>query len=36
VTALTLLATAAALLLVQGVTFAVALKVGKHSVVDTA
>jgi steroid 5-alpha reductase family enzyme len=36
VTALTLLATAAALLLLQGVTFAVALKVGKHSVVDTA
>ena len=35
-TALTLLATAAALLLLQGVTFAVALKVGKHSVVDTA
>jgi steroid 5-alpha reductase family enzyme len=36
VTALTLLATAAALLLLQGVTFAVALKAGKHSVVDTA
>jgi steroid 5-alpha reductase family enzyme len=36
VIALTLLATAAALLLLQGVTFAVALTVGKHSVVDTA
>jgi steroid 5-alpha reductase family enzyme len=36
VIALTLLATAAALLLLQGVTFAVALKVDKHSVVDTA
>jgi steroid 5-alpha reductase family enzyme len=36
VTALTLLAAAAALLILQGVTFVVALKVGKHSVVDTA
>jgi steroid 5-alpha reductase family enzyme len=36
VIALTLLAAAAALLLLQGVTFAVALTVGKHSVVDTA
>ena len=35
-TALTLLVTAAALLVLQGVTFAVALRVGKHSVVDTA
>ena len=33
---LTLLATAAALLVMMAVTFAVALKVGKHSVVDTA
>ena len=32
----TLLVTAAALLALQGVTFAVALTVGKHSVVDTA
>jgi len=32
----TLLITGAALLALQGVTFAVALKVGKHSVVDTA
>jgi steroid 5-alpha reductase family enzyme len=36
VTALTLLAAAAALLILQGVTFVVALKAGKHSVVDTA
>jgi hypothetical protein len=36
VTALTLLAAAAALLILQGLTFLVALKVGKHSVVDTA
>jgi steroid 5-alpha reductase family enzyme len=36
VTALTLLVTAAALVALQGVTFAVALRVGKHSVVDTA
>ena len=35
-TALTLLVTAATLLALQGVTFTVALKVGKHSVVDTA
>ncbi len=35
-TALTLLAAAAALLILQGVTFVVALKAGKHSVVDTA
>jgi steroid 5-alpha reductase family enzyme len=34
--AVTLLAAAAALLVMMGVTFAVALKVGKHSVVDTA
>lgn len=33
---LTMVVTAAALLLLQGLTFAVALKVGKHSVVDTA
>ena len=33
---LTLLVTAAALLLLMGVTFAVALRAGKHSVVDTA
>ena len=32
----TLLITGAALLVLQGVTFVVALKVGKHSVVDTA
>jgi steroid 5-alpha reductase family enzyme len=32
----TLLSTAAALLVMQGVTFAVALRAGKHSVVDTA
>ena len=32
----TLLATAAALLVMMAVTFAVALKAGKHSVVDTA
>jgi steroid 5-alpha reductase family enzyme len=36
VTALTLLAAAAALLILQGVTFLVALRAGKHSVVDTA
>jgi steroid 5-alpha reductase family enzyme len=36
VTALTLLAAAAALLILQCVTFVVALKAGKHSVVDTA
>jgi len=36
VTALVLLVTAAALLALEGVTFVVALKVGKHSVVDTA
>ena len=35
-TALTLLTAAAALLILQGVTFVVALKAGKHSVVDTA
>ena len=35
-TALVLLVTAAALLALQGVTFVVALKAGKHSVVDTA
>ena len=35
-TALTLLVTAAALVALQGVTFVVALRVGKHSVVDTA
>ena len=35
-TALTLLVAAAALLVLQGVTFVVALKAGKHSVVDTA
>ena len=35
-TALTLLAAAAALLILQCVTFVVALKAGKHSVVDTA
>jgi steroid 5-alpha reductase family enzyme len=35
-TALVLLVTAAALLALQGVTFAVALRAGKHSVVDTA
>ena len=35
-TALTLLITGAALLTLQGVTFAIALKAGKHSVVDTA
>jgi len=35
-TALTLLVTGAALLILQGVTFLVALKAGKHSVVDTA
>ena len=35
-TALTLLAAAAALVALQGVTFVVALRVGKHSVVDTA
>ena len=35
-TALVLLITAAALLALQGVTFVVALKVGRHSVVDTA
>ena len=33
---LTLLITAASLLVLQGVTFVVALRVGKHSVVDTA
>jgi steroid 5-alpha reductase family enzyme len=33
---LTLVVTAAALLLLQGLTFAVALKIGKHSIVDTA
>jgi steroid 5-alpha reductase family enzyme len=33
---ITLLITAAALLVLQGVTFLVALRVGKHSVVDTA
>jgi steroid 5-alpha reductase family enzyme len=33
---ITLLATGAALLVLQGVTFVVALKAGKHSVVDTA
>jgi len=36
VTALTLLAAAATLLILQGVTFVVALKAGQHSVVDTA
>ena len=35
-TGLTLLLTAASLLVLQGVTFLVALRVGKHSVVDTA
>jgi steroid 5-alpha reductase family enzyme len=35
-TALTLLTTGAALLVLQGVTFVVALRVGKHSVMDTA
>ena len=35
-TVLVLLVTAAALLALQGVTFAVALRAGKHSVVDTA
>jgi steroid 5-alpha reductase family enzyme len=35
-TAIVLLSTAGALLVLQGVTFAVALKAGKHSVVDTA
>ena len=35
-TAAVLLITAAALLALQGVTFLVALKAGKHSVVDTA
>ncbi|HYY18109.1 MAG TPA: DUF1295 domain-containing protein [Streptosporangiaceae bacterium] len=35
-TALTLLITGAALLALQGATFVVALRVGKHSVVDTA
>ena len=35
-TALVLLVTAGALLVLQGLTFLVALKVGKHSVVDTA
>jgi steroid 5-alpha reductase family enzyme len=35
-TASTLLVTAAALLVMQGVTFAVAVKAGKHSVADTA
>ena len=35
-TALVLLATAATLLLLQGVTFVIALKAGKHSVVDIA
>jgi steroid 5-alpha reductase family enzyme len=35
-TAAVLLVTAAALLVLQGVTFLVALRVGKHSVVDTA
>jgi len=35
-TALTLLVTATSLLILQGVTFLVALRVGKHSVVDTA
>jgi steroid 5-alpha reductase family enzyme len=35
-TALTLVVTAAALLVLQGATFLVALRVGKHSVVDTA
>ncbi len=34
--AVTLLSTAAALLVMMAVTFAIALKVGKHSVVDTA
>ena len=34
--AVTLLSTAAALVVLMGVTFAVALRVGKHSVVDTA
>ncbi len=34
--AVTLLSTAAALLVMMGVTFAVALTAGKHSVVDTA
>ena len=34
--AVTLLSTAAALLVMMAVTFAVALKIGKHSVVDTA
>jgi len=33
---ITMVVTAAALLLLQGLTFAVALKLGKHSVVDTA
>lgn len=33
---LTMVLTAAALLVLQGLTFAVALKIGKHSVVDTA
>ena len=33
---LTMVVTAAALLLLQGLTFAVALRIGKHSVVDTA
>jgi len=32
----TLLVTAVALLVMQGITFAIALRVGKHSVVDTA
>jgi len=36
VTARTLLITAATLLILQGITFTVALRVGKHSVVDTA
>ena len=35
-TASTLLVTAAALLVLQGITFTVAVKAGKHSVVDTA
>jgi steroid 5-alpha reductase family enzyme len=35
-TAIVLLSTAGALLVLQGVTFAVALKAGKHSVADTA
>ena len=35
-TAVVLLITAAALLVLQGATFLVALRVGKHSVVDTA